>query len=737
MKTKVISIKDLKVGDKIKSYENGKIVYKPVLDVWDTVVEKERQVELLFTNGTLISCSTNHPIMVLENDEVIQKYPLELTQFDFIISDDEIVFLEEIKQGNNPTNYIDITVEGTNVFFASSNSETNMILTHNCSQGGIRGGAATLYYPLWHLEYENLIVLKNNKGTEETRSRHLDYGIQINDLMIKRFIKNDYITLFSPDAHPELYSAYFEDSEKFTKIYEALEKDPKVRKKRIRATEAFTLFMGERANTARIYPMFVDNVNEHGPFVRDIAPVKQSNLCIDGDALVNIRVGTNEDESTLKMKHLVKFFNSSSKDVFVESWDTIKNKRVWNKVKAAALMNPDAKVLKITGKGFDISTTPDHKFFTKDKGWLEAEFIDSQEVLNIKGKWVKANVRDDDEYIEVFDITVENSHCFFANNVLVHNCAEIALPTRDVGSDDPLVNLCTLSAFVLDSFDYQDQETIDRLSRIMVRALDNLLDYQEYPIAEALPSKRMRSLGVGVTNYAGWLASNYLSYRDSEEFTHELFERLQYSLIKASVGLAKEKGAAEDLAVSKYGQGLLPIDWYNKNVDELVAPNYVCDWESLRVDLKQYGIRNLTLTALMPCESSSQVSNSTNGIEPPRSAVTVKLSKDGAFRQVVPNIQELDDVYDYAWKLAKFGNKHYLKNVAIMQKFVDQSISANTYYIPHMFLKGKVPMSIMLDDLLYAWRFNVKTMYYHNTHDGSEDSSEDTPDDSDCAACKL
>lgn len=467
----------------------------------------------------------------------------------------------------------------------------------SCSQGGVRGGAATMYYPMWHLETENLLVLKNNKGVDENRIRHMDYGVQINDLMVERLIKNDYITLFSPDVYMgQVYNAYFESADKFKELYEKAEKDPNIRKKRVKALELFELFMTERSGTARIYPYFVDNVGEYGPFIRDIAPVKQSNLCL-----------------------------------------------------------------------------------------------------------------------------------------------EIALPTKDIASEDPEIALCTLSAFVLDSFDWQDQETINELAEVQVRALDNLLSYQGYPVKEALKALKRRALGVGVTNYAAWLASNFATYADANDLTHELFERLQYGLIKASVKLAKEKGPCEYYKDTRWSRGELPIDWYNKKIDQLAAPNYVCDWELLRTELQQHGIRNSTLSALMPCESSSQVSNSTNGIEPPRGPVSVKESKEGSFNQVVPNIESNASLYDYAWKLAKQGNKPYLTQVAIMLKFVCQSASANTYYDPQNYEKGKVPMSVMLDDLLYFWYFGGKTLYYSNTRDGSgqDDYEIELPKADDCSACKL
>ncbi|BBC14571.1 ribonucleoside-diphosphate reductase subunit alpha [Escherichia phage PP01] len=467
----------------------------------------------------------------------------------------------------------------------------------SCSQGGIRGGAATAYYPIWHLEVENLLVLKNNKGVEENRIRHMDYGVQLNDLMMERFGKNDYITLFSPhEMGGELYYSYFKDQDRFRELYEAAEKDPNIRKKRIKARELFELLMTERSGTARIYVQFIDNTNNYTPFIREKAPIRQSNLC-----------------------------------------------------------------------------------------------------------------------------------------------CEIAIPTNDVNSPDAEIGLCTLSAFVLDNFDWQDQDKINELAEVQVRALDNLLDYQGYPVPEAEKAKKRRNLGVGVTNYAAWLASNFASYEDANDLTHELFERLQYGLIKASIKLAKEKGPCEYYSDTRWSRDELPIDWYNKKIDQIAAPKYVCDWSALREDLKLFGIRNSTLSALMPCESSSQVSNSTNGIEPPRGPVSVKESKEGSFNQVVPNIEHNIDLYDYTWKLAKKGNKPYLTQVAIMLKWVCQSASANTYYDPQIFPKGKVPMSVMIDDLLYFWYFGGKNFYYHNTRDGSgtDDYEIETPKAEDCSSCKL
>lgn len=443
---------------------------------------------------------------------------------------------------------------------------------------------------MWHLEFESLIVLKNNKGVEDNRIRHLDYGVQINNLMIERFIKKEYITLFSPDvAGGLLYDLYFRDEDGFRKLYEQLEKDPSVRKTRVKAEDLFIMFALERFNTGRIYPTFIDNMNNHGSFIRDVAPIKSSNLC-----------------------------------------------------------------------------------------------------------------------------------------------CEIALPTKPLGSGDPEIALCTLSAFVLGNFDIRDTAKVEEIAMVMVRALDNLLDYQDYPVKEAEKAKLRRALGIGVTNYASCLADNFVTYADANEFTHMMFERLQYALIKASVQLAKEKGACELMHETRYGRGELPIDWYKKTVDELVEPNYEMDWEALRADLKKYGIRNSTLSALMPCESSSQVSNSTNGIEPPRALVSVKSSKEGQFNQVIPNIEENAGIIDTLWQLIKSGNKPYLTQACIMQKFTDQAISSNTSYDPSLYKTGKVPLTEVIEDMLFAQYYGLKTLYYANVRDGADGTEE-----SECTSCKL
>ncbi|EOV2734170.1 class 1a ribonucleoside-diphosphate reductase subunit alpha [Salmonella enterica subsp. enterica serovar Javiana] len=480
----------------------------------------------------------------------------------------------------------------------------------SCSQGGVRGGAATAFYPIWHLEVESLLVLKNNRGIEENRVRHLDYGVMINRLMYRRLVRNENITLFSPHDVPGLYDAFFVDQDKFENLYLGYEADENIRKKSIPAVDLFSMLMQERASTGRVYIANVDHINDHGAFVPEIAPVHQSNLCM-----------------------------------------------------------------------------------------------------------------------------------------------EITLPTKPLAfTDDPNgeIALCTLSAFNLGAI-----RTLDSLKDVAfyaVAALDSLLDYQDYPMdAAEIPAKARRSLGIGVTNFAYYLAKNGFNYSGAagNQLVHETFEAIQYYLLDASCRLAEAKGACDWFSHTKYAQGQLPVDHYRKTLDtnpetsfELKMP-----WEELRSRIREYGLRNSTLTAQMPCETSSQITNSTNGIEPPRGPVSVKSSKDGIVKMVVPDFAQLKDQYEYLWDMP--DNRGYLTKVAIIQKFFDQAISVNTNYDPTRFPGDKVPMMKLLEDLLFAYQQGVKTLYYHNTRDGAGKRNEDDlvsvslaaevvePEDECDGACKI
>lgn len=483
----------------------------------------------------------------------------------------------------------------------------------SCSQGGVRGGAATLFYPLWHMEVESLLVLKNNRGVEENRVRHLDYGVQFNKLMYTRMIKDDFITLFSPSDTPGLYDAFFADQDEFERLYCIYEADDSIRKKRIKAIELFSLFVQERASTGRIYLQNVDHCNTHSPFNPKLAPVRQSNLCL-----------------------------------------------------------------------------------------------------------------------------------------------EIALPTKPlshVNDEEGEIALCTLSAFNLGEIKSLDD--FEELSDLAVRALDSLLDYQDYPVPAAYNATMgRRTLGVGVINLAYYLAKNGVKYGDhsANSLVHRTFEAMQYYLLKASMELAKEKGACPKFNETTYSQGLMPIDTYKKDVDGICNEALHYDWDTLRDNIVKHGLRNSTLSALMPSETSSQISNATNGIEPPRGHISIKASKDGVLKQVVPEYQRLKDNYELLWELK--SNDGYLQLVAIMQKFIDQAISANTSYDPGKYEGNKVPMKVLLKDLLTTYKLGIKTLYYHNTRDGASDNTDKAyveeatskpaqeviiEEDDDCAggACKI
>jgi len=476
----------------------------------------------------------------------------------------------------------------------------------SCSQGGVRGGAATLYYPIWHLEVEDLLVLKNNKGTEDNRVRHMDYGVQFNKLMYERLISGGNITLFSPQDVPGLYDSFFADQDKFQELYEKAERMTSIRKKSIPAIELFSAFVTERKDTGRIYLMNVDHANTHGAFIEEVAPVKQSNLC-----------------------------------------------------------------------------------------------------------------------------------------------CEIDLPTKplsDVNDSEGEISLCTLSA--VNWGVVKDTTEMQKICNLAVRGLDELLDYQEYPvIAAQLSTMNRRPLGVGIINFAYWLAKNDSTYQEPNlELVDEWAEAWSYGLIKASLELAQEKGACPKSNETKYGHGITPNQTYKKDIDELVKHKERLDWKELRKSLKEHGIRNSTLMALMPAETSAQISNSTNGIEPPRSFVSIKQSKHGVLKQVVPGYPYYKNKYDLLWD--QKSPQGYLKIMAVLQKYIDQGISVNTSYNPEHYEDEKVPMSVLIQDILTFYKYGGKQLYYNNTYDGQgeidvhkDDVQDDLAiteiDDEDCESCKI
>ena len=449
-----------------------------------------------------------------------------------------------------------------------------------CTQNGVRGGSATVHFPIWHQEIEDILVLKNNKGSDDNRVRKLDYSIQLSKLFYERFIKNEDITLFSPHEVPELYEHWGTD--KFDEIYEAAERKTSVYKKKINAQELFMSMLKERAETGRIYIMNIDHCNTHSSF-KDL--VRMSNLC---------------QEITL----------------------------------------PTEPLQHIDGEG------------------------------------------------------------------------EIAL--------------CILSAINVGKLVYFDD--LETLCDLSVRALDEVIEHQGYPVKAAeISTKARRSLGVGYIGLAHYLARTGYNYSEKGawEAVDELTEHFQYYLLKASNTLAKEKGKCEYFDRTKYSDGVLPIDTYKKEVDEIINRKLSLDWESLRKDITEHGLRHSTLSAQMPSESSSVVSNATNGIEPPRDFLSVKKSKQGPLKQVVPQYLSLKSKYTLLWEMG--GNTGYINIVAVMQKYFDQAISGNWSYNPEDYEENQVPLSVMAQDLLTTYKLGWKTSYYQNTYDGKMDE-DDKPD---------
>jgi len=473
-----------------------------------------------------------------------------------------------------------------------------------CTQNGIRGGSATVHFPIWHQEIEDILVLKNNKGTEDNRVRRLDYSIQISKLFYERFIQDGEISLFSPHDVPGLYDAFGTD--RFDDLYVDYERDVRVPRKTVRAQGLILDLLKERAETGRIYIMNIDHCNSHSSF-KD--KVNMSNLC-----------------------------------------------------------------------------------------------------------------------------------------------QEITLPTEPLNHIDAIdgeIALCILSAINIGKL--RDLDELENLCDIAVRGLEELIDYQNYPVnAAELATLGRRSLGIGYIGLAHYLAKNGWKYdsQDAWDAVHRLTESFQYNLLKASNQLAKEKGRCVQFSGTKYSDGILPIDTYKKDVDEITSEELHYDWDSLRADIKEHGLRHSTLSAQMPSESSSVVSNETNGIEPPRDYLSIKKSKKGPLKQIVPQYQSLKNNYTLLWDMK--SNEGYIKIVAVMQKFFDQAISGNWSYNPENYPDNEVPVTVMANDFLNTYKYGWKTSYYQNTHDMKNDeldekklsleqlvSDIETQEEEDCESCKI
>lgn len=626
----------------------------------------------------------------------------------------------------------------------------------SCSQGGVRSGAATFCYPLWHLEVESLLVLKNNRGIEENRIRHVDYCVQLNRVMYERLLSEGNITLFSPSDVPGLYEAFFTDVNRFRELYERYEADPTIRKKTVPAVELFSTLMQERKDTGRVYVSNVDHVNDHGAFRKEVAPVYMTNLCVAGDTTVTVMLESGEiqDVQVSDVPTLC-----ASGNVKVWSRNVRTGKLEFKDVTAAVKTSPSARVMRVTDvkTGYSVVCTPEHRIYTKNRGYVRADELNATDELYVDAQTESLESRGQnpeeellsieylDDPIEVYDLTVEGNENFFANGILVHNCVEISLPTRPLDHlHDPHgeIALCTLAA--VNWGKVRSPADFERPCRLIVRALDALLDYQDYPVLAAREATRKRRpLGVGIVNLAYWLAKHGTTYSEPNlALLDEWAEAWSYYLIRASVDLARERGACPASGDTRYSLGVVPCDTRKIDVDELTPHVERLDWDGLRRDLREYGIRNSTLMALMPAETSAIVSNSTNGIEPPRALVSVKQSTDRVSSQVVPEIRRLKNRYDLLWDQASpIG---YLSVCAVLQKWVDQAISVNVSYNPQRYEDERVPMSDLLEHLVWHYRYGGKNLYYMNTLDGAgevverePETSVDDGDDATCDSCVL
>ena len=603
--TKRTKITDVAIGQLVRSCDisTGIDCYRTVTNTMKPIVRAEDQVRLISSSGATLITSKTHPTAIYKDNKIEYVPAGEISSGDLLIAEEGLpVYVDVVDQPNVSEEYADFSVDEHNNYYAGMTPD-QLLLAHN---------SCTITFPIWHYQYEDLITLKNNQGTEETRVRQMDYSVVINSMFWRRLKNDQNITLFDPHEVPDLYEAFYRDSVEFERLYIKYEKTASIKKKTFPASEIIKNgLLKERTDTGRIYILNIDNVINQGPFVTELHPIYQSNLC-----------------------------------------------------------------------------------------------------------------------------------------------QEILLPTKPFQRiEDPTgrIALCTLGS--INWGEFKNPQDMRKTCRLLVRSLSNLLGYQDFlSIQSKLSNEEFEPLGVGVTNLAYWHAKRNLKYGDDDALAEvkRWMEHQAFYLTEATVDIAKERGPCKLYKDTYYGRGVFPWERRNKNVDELTdfAPSDNLDWEDLRQRMITYGVRNATLMAIAPVESSSVVLNSTNGIEMPMELITVKESKAGSFTQVVPEYRRLKNRYQLLWEQTDCIG--YLKTAAVLAAYVDQSISTNTFYSPKHFADGKVPATLIAKNLMLAHRWGIKSIYYSllNKSDSKHiledfvgstfvNSPNESDEDSDCDACKL
>lgn len=587
--TSKVKITDVVEGQYIlsRNIEKNLDEYNKVSRVYRPTVSAENQLGILLENGTFVETSLNHPTLVFRENQWQYVLGRELIVSDICYTNKGESEIVELRKLNIDENFADFEVDVTNNYYAGAEPD-KMMVVHNSS---------TVYAPVWHYEIEDILVLKNNKGTHETRVRRLDYSIQWDKFLLRKAVKNEDMALFSPHDVPDLYEAFFKkDRTEFETLYTKYAADKKIRKKVVKAREVLISFLKESQETGRVYLMFADNTNQQSPFK---LPIYMSNLC---------------------------------------SEISLPTKPIRNKV---------------------IQTD-------STSGTVEFE---------------------------------------------------------------GLVQLCTLGAVNLGNIDLDNTDDMQQRMYILVNLLNEVLDYQDYMLPQARRASMLhRPLGIGVINYAYFLAKNKLKYNDQEshDLTHRLAEQMYYYALRASVDLAAERGTAlPGIDDTIYSEGKTLLDVYCKEVDSITNEPLHLDWDSLKADLAKFGTYNSTLLALMPSESSSTVSNATNGVEPIRAINTTKFNKKNTFVIVAPDANKVK--YDFLWEMTPAHFEGYIRNMAVFQKFVCQAISTNLSYNPKFFPDEKISISVLLKDMILLAKYGLKTRYYVNTA-GLETKDSNLPD---------